>query len=69
MRLAGTYDEVAHNTYGGDPVEHLNDLQNSKSVAGFGNATLAAGLGLQLNMVGIDPPTVPGPKNHFNFDS
>ena len=64
MELNGSYNQTANETYTGDPMKPLDDLQNSRNILGFGNDSLTARLGLQLDMMISNPaaarPSTPG---------
>ena len=65
MELNAPYNNSAQQTYTGDPMEPLNTLQNSSKIISFGNDSLTARLGLQLNRVDLSPamtaaPVAPG---------
>ena len=64
MELNAPYNETSQQTYTGDPMKPLDDLQNSK-VFSFGNDSLTARLGLQLDRMVSSPtmttaPVAPG---------
>ena len=52
------YDNVANETYTGNAMAPLNELQQSKSLMSFGSGNLTAGLGMTLNI--IDPSATQG---------